>query len=91
MVHANGAPICLFTREEFRLSCTGRGKMEWISVKDRLPAQRETVLVFRDEGIYTAHLSIRNMWICTCECYEGSYANHVTHWMQLPKPPKGVA
>jgi len=62
--------------------------MEWISVKDKLPDGHDRVLAFCDEGIYTGYLSPIKSWFCSCECFEGSYIEGVTHWMPLPPPPK---
>lgn len=65
---------------------------EWISVKDRLPEEREDVLIrvkcanyFNiEQGYYKGN----NEWVnCWCSIRnEGLYP--VTHWMPLPEPPK---
>ncbi len=63
---------------------------EWISVKDKLPAPHDAVLVFEDDAWknqYTAYITERGCWICFCECWDGSELNNVTHWMPLPPPP----
>ncbi len=75
--------------ETYRIDDSSIGvRPKWISVKDRLPPDDEDVLVnARQNGIYTAHLTIRNDWICSCLCYEGSFLNNITHWMPLPEPP----
>lgn len=59
---------------------------EWISVIDRCPPSDVNVLVFDKKGIFTAHIS-GHSWICSCECYEGSFLDNVTHWMPLPEEP----
>ena len=65
--------------------------MEWISVKDRLPENRQTVLCYS----INPHLSIfeehegRNVFydgFTHCYCAVGEIMG-VTHWMPLPKPP----
>lgn len=73
------------------LSETKNGnKMEWISVKDRLPENWQLVIMYQKLSKYDNTLDIAI----------GSYANgkfHIlwpeerrnpTHWMPLPKPPK---
>lgn len=59
---------------------------EWISVKERCPPSDETVLVQDKKGIFTAHIT-GSAWICSCECFEGSFLDNVTHWMRLPEAP----
>lgn len=64
---------------------------DWISVKDRLPDIWESVLVFNidlPEEILLAHLSELGIWHCSCNCFDGSSPDNVTHWMPLPEPPK---
>lgn len=57
---------------------------KWISVKDRLPEdEREVLVVYCGEGIKDVHMS----W------YEGdefgwATLGYVSHWMELPEPPK---
>lgn len=62
---------------------------EWISVKDRLPEENTEVLIycktnrgkevfFVDKIRYFRGLPIWQVW-----------REKVTHWMPLPKPPKG--
>lgn len=54
---------------------------EWISVKERLPQEMTTVLVYRpDRGWAFAQLS-NGFWFPTGD-------TKVTHWMPLPSPPK---
>ena len=64
---------------------------EWISVKDRLPAE---------EGMYLLYITGRNYKTTKTDCYVidkkntsyryWSLSSHlnVTHWMSLPEPPK---
>ena len=56
---------------------------EWISVKDRLPKPFESVLVFRD-GKISIDYNEENCWFA----YDLN-GKRTTHWMPLPKPPKG--
>lgn len=56
---------------------------EWISVNDRLPEPFESVLVLRD-GKISIDYNEGNGWFA----YDFN-GKRVTHWMQLPQPPKG--
>ena len=67
---------------------------EWISVKDRLPEARWGGL--SDDVLTINELNVQKLlcWSGTGWCKpDGSPANTrcfpVTHWMPLPKPPKG--
>ncbi len=76
-----------------RLIANGVTVQEWISVKDKLPNDREWVLVwhtgyatpkkakYKDD--FSPHLSVFLI--------DGDNGNkgEVTHWMPLPQPPKG--
>ncbi len=62
--------------------------MKWISVNDQLPPDVGDYLVAFDDGLvqsfdYTDLDRMRGFW-----GYEGMLASKVTHWMQLPDPPK---
>ena len=62
----------------------------WISVKDRIPDEQETYLVFRKEpfgAVTTAWYSgPENGWLALDGCF---YADGVvTYWMPIPEPPK---
>ena len=61
---------------------------KWISVNDRLPEDmQERVLVVTD-----CDTPVGNQKIDTDRCRNGRwvrYGGYVTHWMPLPKPPKG--
>lgn len=60
---------------------------EWISVKDRLPEDGQSVLTCKN-GIceIQTYEKRRNGWLC--KGWFWSMAT-VTHWMPLPQPPKG--
>jgi len=75
-------------------------KMEWISVKDRMPPKAEDVLFCLDGGsmivvgMLTGHL---NRWIISIDNADAINGidkeldiidREVTHWMPLPEPPK---
>ena len=65
------------------LIANGVTVQEWISVKDWLPKPFESVLVFRD-GKISIDYNEGNGWFA----YDFN-GKRVTHWMPLPKPPKG--
>ena len=69
--------------------------MEWISVKERLPEEETSVLVWAewadDPGGYSCELAM----LCDGNWYNNGviagelhYKLTVTHWMPLPAPPK---
>ena len=58
----------------------------WISVEERLPRCGERVLVCNGGSVWEAYLSISHKWVR----HEFLWAIDVTHWMQLPEPPKGA-
>lgn len=67
---------------------------EWITVKERLPAEDEEVLISAEEdGERTAFVAFwrqdAKWWD---NCYTGWVKEHlnVTHWMPLPEPPEGT-
>ena len=75
--------------------------MKWISVKDRLPKEFETVLTQHVEDLYpvSAFYMInidRKIWMREIEGPEdiiengrcGELYRSPTHWMPLPDPPK---
>lgn len=77
--------------EDIAIECIMRAiDGDWISVKDRLPDEQGTYLVFREEPYgmitiawYSGH---ENGWLALDG---GFYADGVlTHYMPLPEPPK---
>ena len=63
---------------------------EWISVKDRLPTEKETVLIIDREGIFAAYFNIEEgykQWQCSKMYTEPRGLYFVTHWMPLPESP----
>lgn len=57
--------------------------MEWISVKDRLPERgSKIVLGYIEEGpaILKSQMTLTT---------RSAFWEYVTHWMELPEPPKG--
>ena len=62
---------------------------EWIPVTERLPeniANRVLVVCERSNGVFYAHYE-KPFWI-NLET-DKPFISTVTHWMPLPKPPKG--
>ena len=56
---------------------------EWVSVKDRLPEKRSKYLVYGNYWkAHTAIWGIDKRFKCVDP-------DEITHWMPLPKPPKG--
>lgn len=68
--------------------------MNWISVKDRLPDNEKTVLIYdvRCRIIEIAYrVSTGNKELGIVWFYpenKGCTEDEVTHWMPLPEPPK---
>ena len=76
-------------------------KMEWISVKEKLPADGRAILLcikidYSVGYIYTSGAFVGGRWklneshdLLDTDCYEydDSYDNDITHWMPLPPPP----
>ena len=94
---------CVHRRKEIiadRLIANGVTVQEWISVKDRLPDNKEydwvLAQVVEDNGYMhipkvMEYRQLRNDWF---EETYGWLSEHnglfsVTHWMPLPQPPKG--
>lgn len=67
---------------------------KWISVKDKLPPVDEKVLVIWSGQVEMAILeSEQNNWQeypnGDFQCHEDNQSGYeVTHWMELPEPPK---
>lgn len=73
------------------LLANGVTVQEWISVKDRLPEENEIVVGWCKDNpfsSYTFEIVSWNGkgWVFV---YAQRYVTNVTHWMPLPKPPKG--
>jgi hypothetical protein len=64
--------------------------MEWISVKDRLPEESMSVLVWSLYWSGTPFIACIEQGLWRGERILHSPSN-VTHWMPLPEPPKGAA
>ena len=61
---------------------------QWISVKDRLPEENETVLAY-DGDFVEPSVFYGDHGFYELDKYEADPLCGVTHWMPLPEPPKG--
>jgi len=68
---------------------------EWISIKDSLPQDMECVIAWGDNDIYmltfkkNSDKRHKNISGYFDDSSGEAYFNEITHWMPLPKPPKG--
>ena len=86
--YGNGSDcVYLFIAED--LIAHGVTVQEWISVKDRLPDSGKYVLAYCSDGLYGEghYRAYENKWYLSKITYKS--IPDVTHWMPLPKPPKG--
>ena len=72
------------------LIANGVTVQEWVSVRDKLPEDDSDVLAYSRNGeegrIYPANYA-KGVWF---DCiFTTSATDTTTHWMPLPKPPKG--
>ena len=73
------------------LTDNGVTVQEWISVKDRLPEEKVNCIVHYKH----AYCDNDDYWAIGICFYDGEkfqigLSYRVTHWMPLPKPPKGA-
>ena len=63
---------------------------EWISVEDRLPEEKVNCIVYYKHA-YCDNDDYWAIGICfyNGEKFQMDWSYKVTHWMPLPKPPKG--
>ena len=59
----------------------------WVSVKDRLPPDRERVLVYTIDGRMFDACFSAGIWYEINNGWELDF-HSMTHWMNLPEPPK---
>jgi len=64
--------------------------MEWISVKDRLPENEESIIIFDGREVFSGIYI--NGYFRNHDCEGLAFGplenKNVSHWMPLPKPPK---
>lgn len=58
----------------------------WISIDERLPEARETILYFDGEWVDACFFDGDDFM--TLDTYESDKIDGVTHWMPLPEAPK---
>lgn len=61
---------------------------KWISVKDRLPEEGETVLCYYESDLMGVCTRLHEIWEDSYGYWESDDA--ITHWMPMPEPPKEV-
>lgn len=72
----------------------GEGERQWISVKDRLPEDRQKVLAFgywpdsEAASIIQAKYYSEDLYNRPSFVSHALTLKHVSHWMKLPEPPK---
>lgn len=83
-------PLFTFEEQVDYLIDHGVTVQEWISVKDRLPENGDVVLCFMEFGEQRILQwdSVSSWWLGYGHGDDWQKAD-VTHWMPLPKPPKG--
>ena len=81
------------TSEEIadHLIANGVTVQEWISVKDRLPEAGGYVVCIAKRNPFSRFMPMvarieKNGW---ANPITEQYISEVTHWMQMPQPPKG--
>ena len=73
------------------LLANGVTVQEWISVDDRIPENSgKYLVVYRNKYNGSTSIAIKAYIKCRVgEWWSNDYVYDVTHWMPLPKPPKG--
>jgi hypothetical protein len=62
---------------------------KWISVNDRLPEDNNEYLILTSNGCNLAYYNLKlSQWIIKGESASRSMYYFVTHWQNLPSPPK---
>jgi hypothetical protein len=64
--------------------------MQWISVQERYPKDKQKVLTIDSDGVIDIYYyDINYPWFFYKPAFNGVLrVGHVTHWMPLPEPPK---
>ena len=66
----------------------GKEMAEWISVQDRLPDTRHTMLVCTKNRNGVPKVAIAYYENGFGWCGSGGRWGNITHWMPIPEPPK---
>lgn len=61
--------------------------MEWISVKERLPCENTTILIY-EEGDVSVAAFVNQTFLEYSDTGYPTMVRRPTYWMTLPKPPK---
>jgi hypothetical protein len=62
----------------------------WISVKDEMPSKEGTYLCHFDDGVIeTFNYSFDDDVWGVVDYWNVITSSYVTHWMPMPRPPKG--
>jgi hypothetical protein len=60
---------------------------EWISVKNKMPISKETVIVTDGKSVFSGFFNY-SYWLCWSGWKNLNLQSYdVTHWMLLPDPP----
>ena len=78
---------CGYYRTADILIANGVTVQEWISVEDRLPDDNDRVIAFRPNEPETSGYKYCVMWGWSVKA--SLKHRGITHWMDMPQPPKG--
>ena len=89
--HCNYPPCFEVERVVNALIDNGVTVQEWVSVKDRLPEAGGYVVCIAKRNPFSRFMPMvakieKNGWV---NPITEQYISEVTHWMPMPKPPKG--
>ena len=82
-------PPCYFECMANAIIDNNYRKVEWISVEERLPEDGETVLTIDSDGEMQVSFYETDLEGIFQQCHGLVMIYNITHWMPLPKAPKG--
>lgn len=100
MMHICSDALAYITQLEQHFDGVGKMLSKWISVKDRLPNPSTYVLALTAHGALSVGQNVivadyihpkdeeRGVFVIAYTNYDDKDIVPVTHWMQLPEPPK---